>query len=142
MVVPPLSGFDAALGDTPAVQVDGRMLPHEFLRTADGIVKVDALDHGADHFFPGPVDICWDLAAVEAEFWLDRGTASTLVGAFARRARDPAAARRMPFYRLAYAAFQLGYATLACEAAPPDERQRFERRRAAFLARVRALTAR
>ena len=41
-----------ALGEVPAVAVDARLMPHEWLRTDDGYLKTDALDHHADHFFP------------------------------------------------------------------------------------------
>ena len=48
-----------------AVALDGRMLPHEWLETPAGYVKTDALDHHDDHFFPGPQDIAWDVAAFD-----------------------------------------------------------------------------
>ena len=37
------------------VIADGRMAPHEWIRSQDGrLIKVDASQHGDDHFFPGP----------------------------------------------------------------------------------------
>lgn len=58
-------------------------------------MKVDALDHHADHFFPGVQDAGWDLAAAV-------------------------------FEDVAYPAFRLGYASLACESVRSDtERARF-----------------
>src|SRR5215469_3144745 len=44
-----------------SVLVDGRMQPHEWI-SADRIFKTDSVDHGDNHFFPGPCDIAWDLA--------------------------------------------------------------------------------
>ena len=141
--IPSLAAFDPSLHDSATTALDGRMLAHEFVRTASGVLKTDALDHADDHFFPGPQDIAWDLAAFEAEFDLDRQAADHLLRCFASQAGDPSIGRRMPFYRLAYAAFQLGYASMAVEslAGTPDA-QRFARRRAEFLARGRALLAR
>ena len=69
-VLPRLERFRRAIEDCPAAAIDARMLTHEWLRTPDGFVKVDALDHAHDHFFPGAQDAAWDLAACEAEFAL------------------------------------------------------------------------
>jgi hypothetical protein len=52
------------------VEVDGRMLPHEWIRTSTGYLKTDGIDHHDDHFFPGPQDIAWDLAGLCVEFHL------------------------------------------------------------------------
>lgn len=141
--VPPLAAFDRSVHDAAATAVDGRMLAHEFVRTAGGVVKTDALDHAADHFFPGPQDIAWDLAAFEAEFRLDLQASDHLLRRFAGHTGDSSIGRRMPFYRLAYAAFQLGYAAMAAESlGDTGDGQRFARRRAEFLARGRALLSR
>src|SRR5207302_4552914 len=66
--------FDPALLATKnPVLVDGRMQPHEWIRSKDGtIIKVDGCTHGDDHFFPGPTDIAWDLAGAIVEWSLDR----------------------------------------------------------------------
>src|SRR5439155_22917716 len=51
-----------ALQPSRLVVVDGRMQPHEWLRTKDGILlETEASTQGDDHFFPGPTDIAWDL---------------------------------------------------------------------------------
>ena len=137
--VPPLRAFSAALADAPTTALDGRMLVHEFIRTAGGVVKTDALDHASDHFYPGLTDIVWDLAAVEAEFQLPHSTFEAIVAAFAQSTSDPGVSARLPFYRLAYAAFQIGYCSMAADAMSGAERQRFEARRRRFAARARAL---
>jgi hypothetical protein len=143
LIVPPLSTFGSSIEDAPACAIDGRMLVHEFIATArSGVVKTDALDHADDHFFPGAQDVAWDLAAVEAEFVLDRAAFDALLAAFAREAGDSGIAARLGFYRVAYAASQLGYASMAAESVQdPQERQRFTARRTRFLARVRELLA-
>jgi hypothetical protein len=88
--------------DATLVAVDGRMLPHEWIATAGGFLKTDALDHHDDHFFPGCQDIAWDMAGAEVEFGLPAGVFG----------KNP----RLPFYRIAYCAWRLGYARLAEQA--------------------------
>ena len=103
-------------GDLPesrAVALDGRMLPHDWLDTPAGYVKTDALDHYDDHFFPGPQDIAWDLAAFGVEC---RGGGAYLVERYQQETRDPDLYARLPFYRMAYLAFRRGYCDLASQA--------------------------
>jgi hypothetical protein len=68
------------------VELDGRMLPHEWLITEAGYKKTDALDHHDDHFFPGAQDIAWDLAGAAVEF---RMSPDALVDRYLREQRDP-----------------------------------------------------
>lgn len=105
----------AALGDAPAVALDGRMLPHEWLVSAEGLLKTDALDHHDDHFYPGCQDIAWDLAATIAEFELGGEAASFLVERYRALSGDRRVASRLPFHRVAYLAARLGYARLAAD---------------------------
>ncbi len=108
--------------DGPPVVVDGRMLPHEWLRTPRGYIKVDALDHGDDHFFPGPVDIAWDLAAAAIELEMSPAARQSLVERYRRLSGDRTITGRLPYYTVAYLAFRIGYAALASEvlAGTPD----------------------
>ncbi len=101
--------------DDAPVAVDGRMLPHEWLRTARGYLKVDALDHHDDHFFPGPVDIAWDLAAAMIEFGMPAGARQLLVERYRRLSGDRTVAGRLPYYTVAYLACRIGYVSLAAE---------------------------
>jgi hypothetical protein len=119
-----LDDYLSAFEDAPCCAIDGRLQPHEWLRSGDGFVKTDACDHHADHFFPGPQNISWDVAGAALELDID------LPG--------PA----LPFYRTAYAAFRLGYATMAAEAlgGSPDGR-RFGALAARYAANLRALIA-
>jgi hypothetical protein len=107
----------------PPVAIDGRMLPHEWIRCPDGVcLKVDAFDHHANDLFPGPTDAAWDLAGAIAEFALGSDAANRLVTRYAAEAGDTAIVRRLPAYQLAYLAFRVGYAAMAAEslAGTPD----------------------
>ncbi len=121
--------------ESEAVLLDGRMLPHEWLETADGFVKTDALDHHDDHFFPGPQDIAWDLAAFGVEF----GGEDRLAERYAALAGDRDIHRRLPFYRAAYLAFRLGYCEMAAHAlGESDDAAKFRRARDRYQTRIRS----
>jgi hypothetical protein len=111
-----LDRYRAALDAAPCAAIDGRMLPHEWLDTGSGFVKVDALDHHDDHFFPGIQDAGWDLAAAAFEFDLDAAGRDRMVAGYAAATGDRDVVVRLPFYEIAYPAFRLGYATLASAA--------------------------
>lgn len=106
-------GFKRAADAGRACAIDGRMLPHEWLRTADGYIKTDGLDHHDDHFYPSCQDIAWDVAGCCVEFALNREQRKFLIEQYRRVAEDADIAARLPFYLLAYTAFRLGYATMA-----------------------------
>ena len=123
---------------------DGRLLPHEWLATPAGIKKVDAFDHGDDHFYPGPCDIAWDLAGAIAEFPLDASGRQRLLASYVSAAGDARVADRLPFFELSYLAHRLGYVTMATRTltAPSDAaqfRQLARRYRRALRARVKEL---
>jgi hypothetical protein len=125
--------------DLPAALLDGRMLAHEWIRTAEGLAKVDALDHHRDHFFPGPQSPAWDLAGAIVELQVDDRASAALLGEYERVSGDRVAAQALPFYKVAYGAFRAGYAAVAAETlAGTDEAARFAHARARY---VRALTA-
>lgn len=129
-----------AFDPVDAVAIDGRVLPHEWVVTGPGqFVKVDAFDHHRDDFFPGPADIAWDLAGAAVEWGLSRSAERYLVERYARLARDAGVHRRMPFFRLAYTAWRLGYTSLAADTlgASPDGR-RFAALVPCYAARLRA----
>ncbi len=109
-----------------ACALDGRMLPHEWIRTPGAWLKVDALDHGDGHFLPGPQDIAWDLAGAIIELDLDGTAAAELVERYRAHSGDHTIGRRLPTYRLAYVAFRTGYAALAAETLrATDDGERF-----------------
>lgn len=113
----PLLEMRPLVEDAPATLLDGRMLPHEWIETASGFLKTDAVDHYDDHFFPGPQNIAWDVAAAMVEFSLD----GSFLDSFDRATR-----RRVPFYAIAYGAFRLAYCRMA-EASAPEEGAAFRR---------------
>ncbi|HEY5961544.1 MAG TPA: hypothetical protein VIV60_33525, partial [Polyangiaceae bacterium] len=109
--------------------VDGRMAPDEWLRTDNGLRKLDAFDHGDDHFFPGPCDIAWDIAGICTEFGLDNSQIGALAAAYSTRSGDRWIIRRLPFYLSAYRAFRIGYCHWASVVLPDaTARARFRRR--------------
>ena len=95
------------------VALDGRMQPHEWIRTNDGYLKTDAVDHHDDHFFPGCQDIAWDVAAACLEFELDRDARQWLIERYRELSGDRSIAARLPVHAVTYLAFRLGYTTLA-----------------------------
>lgn len=103
------SPYRLAVADAPEVLLDARMFPHEWA----GQIKTDALDHHDDHFHPGPQDIAWDLAGTIIEFGFSPEEESYFLNCYARAAADPCAATRLPFYKVAYLAFRIGYCDLA-----------------------------
>jgi hypothetical protein len=105
-----------AVARAPAVRVDGRMLPHEWLRTSDGIIKTDAASHFDDHFYPGETDIAWDLAGAAIELELAPAAERMLIREFQLAAGHIDVDCRLPFMRAAYLAFRLGYTTMAATA--------------------------
>jgi len=111
-------------GAAPAVRIDGRMLPHEWLRTASGYTKTDALAHHDDHFYPGATDVAWDLAGACVELELEHAAEEALIRAYHAHSGDGTIAARLPFHRRTYLAFRLGYSTLAAQSLgdSPDAR--------------------
>ena len=95
------------------VALDGRMLAHEWIDTDEGFLKMDAMDHHDDHFFPGRQDIAWDVAASAVELELDRDGRGHLVALYRRLSGDRSIGSRLPHYAIAYLAFRLGYVSLA-----------------------------
>jgi hypothetical protein len=118
--------WPGGLPEGRAVALDGRMLPQEWLQTAEGFVKTDALDHHDDHFYPGPQDIAWDPAACGVEFHCEE----RLLECYTRESGDHGVAGRLPFYRAAYLAFRLGYCDMAAASlGETSDGRRFRRAR-------------
>jgi hypothetical protein len=99
--------------DQPRVAVDGRMLKHEWIVSDGGLVKVDALDHHADDFWPGCRDIAWDIAGAVVELDLNAPAAEYLVARYRHDSGDASIGCRLPFFEAAYLAYRAGYAMLA-----------------------------
>ena len=102
------------------VALDGRMLPHEWIRTLSGYLKTDAVHHHDDHFFPGCQDIAWDVAATCLEFNLEPHQRRQLIERYRVLSRDTTIAARLPLHAITYLAFRLGYTTLAASTLGQD----------------------
>jgi len=111
-----LAAFQSEVETQSATYLDGRMLAHEWIETRSGFLKADAVDHFDDHFFPGPQDIAWDVAAAQIELDLDPRL-------YANASGDREIHRRMPFYVAAYSAFRLGYCRFFEHADPNFRRE-------------------
>jgi hypothetical protein len=95
------------------VITDGRMNPHEWiLRHSGQLIKTDGVDHGDNHFFPGPCDIAWDLAGVAVEWQLGCEASDFLVEEFRRRSGVDVSPD-LPLYKLAYSVFRCGFCKMA-----------------------------
>jgi hypothetical protein len=112
-----LNGSLESLETLCPVLVDGRMLPHEWVRARDGrLLKCDGATHGDDHFFPGPAtDICWDLAGVIVEWGLAQDAADYFLRCYERASGDNPRPR-LPAFLLAYSVFRLAYCKMAATA--------------------------
>lgn len=111
--------FRTRASERGTVAIDGRLFPHEWLRTESGYLKVDGVDHHDDHFFPGCQDIAWDLAGTVVECGLGGDAEKALVERYVALSGDRGVVQVLPFYRVAYLAFRLGYTTVAAEAVGP-----------------------
>jgi hypothetical protein len=97
--------------DHPVI-ADGRMAPHEWIRSQDGrLIKVDASQHGDDHFFPGPTDIHWDLAGAIVEWNMEADAEQYLLSRF--RAKSGISPDRARVFSLAYSVFRASYCKMA-----------------------------
>ena len=94
------------------VALDGRMLPHEWIRTSQGYLKTDAVHHHDDHFFPGCQDIAWDIAGTCLEFNLEPDNRKQLIQRYRALSGDSTIVARLPLHAITYLAFRLGYTTL------------------------------
>jgi hypothetical protein len=123
------------------VVADGRMQPHEWLLTERGILKVDGVSHGDDHFYPGPTDIAWDLAGAIVEWDLGPEAADYLLRHYALLSGDRVQSRLAPWLQ-AYIAFRLGYCKMAAESlAGTAEEERLLRDYRRYRARASAALA-
>jgi hypothetical protein len=117
---------DDALAASACVICDGRMQPHEWLRTEEPILKIDGAMHGDDHFLPGPTDIAWDLAGAIVEWDMDRDAEQYFCSTFQNRSGKRLS--NLPGFILAYAAFRMGYCKMALAGTQdPGDKGRFQK---------------
>jgi hypothetical protein len=111
-----LSDAECRLRTERVVVCDGRMMPHEWLRSDDGkLLKLNAGTHGDNHFFPGACDIAWDVAGALVEWELEGELRRHFLSAYEARTGD-AIQQRLPPYILAYTVFRLGWSRMAAAA--------------------------
>ncbi len=124
------------LGSCPAYG-DGRLAPYEWVRTQAGyVIKPGAGGHDTDHTIIGRQPVYWDVAAAMVEWKLSacsRLLAAMRVTGIALRSEA------LPFFRLAYAAFRMGQASLCADACAddPPERARSQHAFSAYRADLR-----
>ena len=95
------------------VIADAHMMPYEWIVLKDGpLQKLDAADHGDNHFFPGPTDIAWDLAGAIVEWRLNAEAADLLLNEYVQISGD-AVEKRLPDYLIAYSCFRMAFAQSA-----------------------------
>jgi hypothetical protein len=116
---------------------DGRLMPHEWLRDHRGaILKTDAVDHGDDHFFPGPTDVAWDLAGAIIEWGLEGATRARLLETYQRLTGDDPSAR-LPAFEIAYAAFRARTCVMAAHGSTDEEAARWQLARRGYTETLR-----
>ncbi|CAA9380711.1 MAG: hypothetical protein AVDCRST_MAG64-626, partial [uncultured Phycisphaerae bacterium] len=101
-----------AHADVPAYG-DGRLAPHEWLRTSDGrLLKTDCVGHDADHTLVGRQPVAWDVAGAMVEWGLDESSARPLLDGFRAAGGRVAPLPALSIYVAAYAAFRVGMCSM------------------------------
>jgi hypothetical protein len=121
---------------------DGRMAPHEWVATPEGLRNPGSSTHLRDHTMVGAQPVAWDLAGAIAEWNMDPHQQVALVQAYKKAGGPSVPPEVLSFYVLAYAAFRAGQCKLCASmtAHDPDEQQRllaaYERYRARLSAEL------
>ncbi|HEV3317876.1 MAG TPA: hypothetical protein VG488_12940 [Candidatus Angelobacter sp.] len=98
------------------VYPDGRMMPHEWLVTAEGrVIKTDAVGHAEGHQLPGPADIAWDLAGAVIEWQLTADGTEFLLNEYRRLSGDDPR-RRMQCYLVLYCVHRMAHCRMGAAA--------------------------
>lgn len=90
---------------------DGRMAPHEWIRTGDVILKTDVWGHASDHTCIGPQPILWDIAGAIHSWQMNREQTLAFLRAL-HRAGLPLRASHLAPYLTAWQAFEAGMFSL------------------------------
>lgn len=98
-----------------SVAIDGRMLPHEWLITENGLIKTDSVHHHSGHLLPGALDIAWDIAGTIIEFHLKGDLKEYFLNSYIEYSNDRDISKRLNLYQIAYLSFRLGYSKFADE---------------------------
>ncbi|WP_188519244.1 hypothetical protein [Alsobacter metallidurans] len=111
------------------VVTDNRLHAHEWIVTRDGsVLKTDAIDHAFAHDLVGCQDIAWDVAGAGVEFALSPDAVARLRAEVAAAAEHDVSPDLVRFLTPCYAAFQLGWWSMAANAHGgwPDEQRRLQ----------------
>ncbi len=101
-------------GAARPVAIDGKLHAHEWLVDGRGRwIKTDALDHCCGHDLIGCQDIAWDVAGAAVAFELSCEEAERLRRNVETEGRQSCHPGLVAFFRIAYAAFQVGVLSLA-----------------------------
>jgi adenine/guanine phosphoribosyltransferase-like PRPP-binding protein len=120
-----LTDDDLSIGHR--VIADGHMQPHEWLsKGPETILKVDAVSHGDDHFFPGPISIAWDLAGVIVEWNLASDSTEFFLHRF-RQFSGRQLDNSIDSFCLAYSVFRMSLCKMAIPTANHFEQERLLR---------------
>jgi hypothetical protein len=106
---------------------DGRLAPHEWVRTGAGdILKTDCEGFSCDHTIIGQQSLLWDVAGALTEWNLELESA----GAFVQTLEEQLGridVNALRFYEFAYAAFRMGLMSLSLsQTTDAGERQRLQ----------------
>jgi hypothetical protein len=112
------------------VYVDARLHRWEWVPTAGGWLKTDAVDHAEAHDLVGCQDIAWDVAGAIVEWDLPQGGASALVGEVMPGRAEAADLTRL--MTLCYLGFQIGWWSYANDPSAPIQRDRYAARAASL----------
>ncbi|MDB6123175.1 MAG: glutamate-semialdehyde -aminomutase-like protein [Pedosphaera sp.] len=95
---------------------DGRMAPHNWIRASDGtLFKTGSLGNRIDHTIVGRQPVIWDVAGAMVEWDFTIASAAPLVRAVNDAFTSAINADALTFYCMAYAAFQMGQASLCAD---------------------------
>lgn len=124
------------------VVTDNRLHAHEWIVTRDGVVlKTDAVDHAIAHDLVGCQDIAWDVAGASVEFALSPDGVDRLRAGVAAAAERDVSPDLVRFLTPCYAAFQLGWWSMAASAHAgwPEEQERLQAAAARYREALSAL---
>jgi hypothetical protein len=103
---------------------DGRLAPHEWVRTPSGkILKTDHDGHRYDHTVVGQQSFLWDIAGAIEEWDWEGPRLEWFLDSFAGTELQVDAGA-LQFYRCAYAAFRMGMFSLGIDQSIHDEEER------------------
>ncbi len=121
---------------------DGRMAPHEWLRTPGGhLYKTDNTGHNCDHTLIGAQSLLWDVAGVLVEWNIPFSRAQPFVEGLSGAGLQ-LDGPRVTAWQLAYAAFRLGMTKLSSSQVPdPAEQNRLRHASEFYLQTISDLLA-